>query len=157
MGWGVGLSGLVAIKVLAPGFFAQHDMKTPARIAMAVLVITQCLNVVFVPLFQHAALTLTVGLGALINAVWLLVCLLRRGSFKPRPGWGIFVLQVVAASALMAVFLMWADNAVPWTRMPGQHWQRVGLLAACVSSGVAIYFVAALAAGMKPGQFLRRR
>ena len=62
-------------KVLAPGFFAQHDMKTPARIAMAVLVITQCLNVVFVPLFQHAALTLTVGLGALINAVFLLsVC-----------------------------------------------------------------------------------
>ncbi len=157
MGWGVGLLGLVAIKVLAPGFYAQHDMKTPARIAMAVLVITQCLNVVFVPLFQHAALTLTVGLGALVNAAWLLIGLVRRGSYKPHPGWGVFVLQVVAASALMAVFLMWADSAVPWTRMAGQHWQRVGLMAACVAGGIAIYFVAALAAGMKLGPFLRRR
>lgn len=157
MGWGVGLVGLVAIKVLAPGFYAQHDMRTPARIAIAVLVITQVLNIVFVPLFQHAALTLTVGLGALVNAIWLLIGLVRRGSYKPQPGWGLFFLQVVAGSALLAVFLMWAEAAVAWTRMPGEHLQRVGLLAACITSGVAIYFVAILAAGVKLRDFLRRR
>ena len=29
MGYGVGLVGLVAIKVLAPGYYARHDMRTP--------------------------------------------------------------------------------------------------------------------------------
>ena len=39
-GYGVGLLGLVAIKVLAPGFYADQDMRTPVRIAVVVLVIT---------------------------------------------------------------------------------------------------------------------
>ncbi|MDO8250808.1 MAG: murein biosynthesis integral membrane protein MurJ, partial [Rhodoferax sp.] len=99
MGWGVGLIGIVAIKVLAPGYYANQDTKTPVRIAIGVLVITQLLNIGLVPLFAHAALTLSIGIGAMINAVWLLVGLLRRGSYKPEPGWGVFVLQVVAACA----------------------------------------------------------
>ena len=87
-GYGVGLLGLVAIKVLAPGFYASQDMRTPVRIAIVVLVLTQLLNIALVPLLQHAGLALSIGLGALINAGWLLVGLLRRGSYKPAPGWG---------------------------------------------------------------------
>jgi putative peptidoglycan lipid II flippase len=37
----VGLLGIVAVKVLAPGFYAQQDMRTPVRIAIGVLVATQ--------------------------------------------------------------------------------------------------------------------
>ena len=48
-GYGAGLVGLVAIKVLAPGFYASQDMRTPVRIAIVVLVITQLLNIVLVP------------------------------------------------------------------------------------------------------------
>ena len=155
MGWGVGLVGVVAIKVLAPGFYANHDMKTPARIAVAVLVITQLLNIFFVPIFQHAALTLTVGLGALINAVWLLVGLIRRGSYKPEPGWGIFLLQVIAATSLLAVFLMWSAGAVPWTQMPAENFKRVWLMALVLSGSAAIYFVAVWGAGLKLRNFLR--
>ena len=156
MGWGTGLVGVVAIKVLAPGFYAHHDMKTPARIAIGVLIVTQILNVFLVPIYQHAALTLTIGIGALINAVWLLVGLVRRGNYKPLAGWGVFGLQVLAASALMAVFLMWANSAVAWTRLYGQNWQRVGLLALVISVSIAIYFIAAWGAGLKLRQFLRR-
>ena len=156
MGWGVGLVGVVAIKVLAPGFYANHDMKTPARIAIAVLVITQLLNFALVPLLQHAALTLSIGIGALVNAVWLLVGLRRRGSYRPEPGWGVFVLQVVAASALLAVFLMWASGAIPWTQMHGENWKRVWLMALVLSGSVAIYFISTWAAGLKLRQFVRR-
>ena len=156
MGWGVGLVGIVAIKILAPGYFASQDTKTPALIALGVLVLTQLLNFVFVPLYQHAALTLTVGIGAVVNALWLLVGLLRRGSYKPHPGWGVFLLQVLAAAALMAVFLMWANGNWAWTQMPGQKLQRVGLLGGVIVGAAAIYFVAALAAGLKWRQFLRK-
>ena len=156
MGWGTGLVGVVAIKVLAPGFYAHHDTKTPARIAIGVLIATQVLNVFLVPIFQHAALTLTVGIGALINALWLLVGLMRQGRYKAAPGWGLFGLQVLAASSLMAVFLMWAASQVAWTQMPGQHLQRVWLMTLVIGASIAIYFVATWGAGLKLRQFLRR-
>jgi len=72
MGYGVGLLGLVAIKVLAPGYYASQNIRTPVRIAVAVLVITQLFNVALVPYLAHAGLALSIGLGALVNAVWLL-------------------------------------------------------------------------------------
>lgn len=152
----MGLIGIVAIKVLAPGYYANQDTKTPVRIAIGVLVITQLLNIGLVPLFAHAALTLSIGIGAMINAVWLLVGLLRRGSYKPEPGWGAFVLQVVAACALLMVFLMWANGAFAWTEMRSESIKRIGLLALILSGSVAIYFGALWAAGLKLRQFMRR-
>jgi peptidoglycan biosynthesis protein MviN/MurJ (putative lipid II flippase) len=81
-GYGVGLLGLVAIKVLAPGYYASQDIRTPVRIAIVVLVFTQLMNAALVPLLAHAGLALSIGLGAIINALWLLSGLLRRGSFQ---------------------------------------------------------------------------
>ena len=156
MGYGAGLIGLVAIKVLAPGFYASQDIKTPVRIAIVVLVITQLLNMVFVPYLQHAGLALAIGVGALINALWLLVGLIRRGSYRPAPGWVVFALQVMAASALLAVFLLWAASAVSWTSLKGAYLQRIGLLAAVISAGAAIYFVALWVTGLKIRQLMRR-
>ncbi len=156
MGWGVGLIGIVAIKVLAPGYYAAQDTKTPVRVAIAVLVITQLLNIALVPLFAHAALTLSIGIGAMINAVWLLAGLLWRRSYKPEPGWGVFVLQVIAASALLAVFLMWANGAFPWTQLRSESLKRIMLIALVMTGSAAIYFVALWAAGLKLRQFIRR-
>jgi putative peptidoglycan lipid II flippase len=156
MGWGVGLVGIVAIKVLAPGYYANQDTRTPVRVAIMVLVITQLLNIALVPLFAHAALTLSIGIGAAINAIWLLVGLLQRGSYKPAPGWSIFALQVIAASALLLVFLMWADGAFDWIQLRGQSFRRILLLSTILVTAVVIYFVAIWAAGLKLRQFIRR-
>jgi len=156
MGYGAGLLGLVAIKVLAPGFYASQDVKTPVRIAVVVLVLTQLLNMVFVPYLQHAGLALAIGVGALINALWLLVGLIRRGSYRPAPGWAVFALQVVAASALLAVFLLWATSAVGWTGLKTAYGQRIGLLAAVLFASGAIYFVAIWIFGLKLRQLMRR-
>jgi putative peptidoglycan lipid II flippase len=156
MGWGVGLIGIVAIKVLAPGYYANQDTKTPVRVAIAVLVITQLLNVVLVPRFAHAALTLSIGIGAMINAIWLLLGLLKRGSYKPEPGWGVFVMQVIAACALLAVFLMWANDAFAWTQLRSESFKRIGLLMLVMIGSAALYFIALWAAGLKLRQLLRR-
>jgi len=156
MGWGVGLLGVVAIKVLAPGYYASQDIRTPVRIAIVVLVFTQLLNIVLVPLLQHAALALSIGIGAMVNAAWLLVGLLRRGSYKPLPGWGVFALQVLAASALLMVFLMWAASAWDWTRLQAQVGLRIVLLALLVLGAAAIYLGAVWAAGLRFRQFLKR-
>ena len=156
MGYGAGLLGLVAIKVLTPGYFASQNIRTPALIGVAVLVVTQALNLVFVPLLAHAGLALSIGVGAMVNALWLLVGLVRSRAYVPLPGWGRFVLQVLAASALLAVFLMWSSAELPWLSMKAEKFKRMGWLALVVSSGVAIYFIAIWAAGLKLRQFMRR-
>ncbi len=156
MGWGVGLIGIVAIKVLAPGYYASQDTKTPVRVAIGVLILTQVLNVLLVPIFAHAALTLSIGIGAMVNASWLLVGLIKRGSYKPEPGWGTFILQVLAGCALLAVFLMWANGHFDWTALRTQSFKRIWLLALILIASAAIYFVALWAAGMKLRQLVRR-
>ena len=156
MGWGVGVLGLVAIKVLASGFYANQDVKTPMWIAMGVLAITQLLNLVFVPMFAQAGLSLSIGIAAMVNALWLLIGLIRRGSYKPCPGWWMFSLQVLAGSALMAVFLMWASQAVPWVGLRGQELERVGLFTLCFMGAALLYFVSLWAAGLKLLALLKR-
>ena len=87
---------------------------------------------------------------------WLLVGLLRRGSYKPLPGWGKFALQVIAASALLAVLLVWGAQYFDWVEMRGKSWQRIGLLAALMVAAAVLYFGALWAAGLKLRQMLRR-
>jgi putative peptidoglycan lipid II flippase len=156
MGWGVGLVGIVAIKVLAPGFYANQDIKTPVKIAVVVLVVTQLLNIVLVPYFKHAGLSLSIGLGAVVNALWLLVVLLRRKSYVPEPGWGKFALQVLAASAVLVIYLMWGAHAFAWTEMRGESLKRIGWLALLVTGAAITYLGCVWAAGLNLRQFLRR-
>ncbi|WP_028605068.1 murein biosynthesis integral membrane protein MurJ [Ottowia thiooxydans] len=152
--YGVGLLGIVAVKVLAPGFYARHDMRTPAMIAVVVLVFTQVLNVILVPWLQHAALTLTISLGALLNALWLLIGLIRRGSYKPLAGWAVFAAQVLGSTALMAAFLLLGAERVNWVTTNGLV--RAGLLTAFVMGAGLIYFGALRVSGLKLRQLLRR-
>ena len=156
MGYGAGLIGLVAIKVLAPGFYARQDIRTPVKIAIGVLVLTQVLNFVLVPRLAHAGLALAIGIGAMVNALFLLVGLIRRGAYKPSPGWARFGMQVLAASALLAVFLMWVAARFNWLAFEGQALQRVGLLTLCVLGAMLIYFVTLLLSGLNLRQFVRK-
>ncbi len=152
--YGIGLLGLVAVKVLAPGYYASLDIRTPVKIAIAVLVITQLFNALLVPFLQHAALTLSISLGALINALWLLRGLIRRGSYCPQAGWPRFGAQVVAASALLGGFLLWAGRHFDWVATPA--WPRVGLLAVVLLAAAALYFAVLAATGLRLRQLLRR-
>lgn len=156
MGYGAGLVGLVAIKVLAPGFYASQDIRTPVRIAVVVLVLTQLLNIVLVPWLQHAGLALSIGIGALINALWLLHGLRRGGAYRPLPGWGVFAMQVLAASVLLAVFLACAAWVLPWTALRANGLLRVGWLALVLAAAALVYFGALRLAGMRLRQLLRR-
>jgi putative peptidoglycan lipid II flippase len=156
MGYGSGLLGLVAIKVLAPAYYARQDIKTPVKIAVVVLIFTQILNFFLVPKLLHAGLALSIGLGALLNAAWLLVGLLRSKIYVPSQGWGLFALQVMAASSLLAVFLLWSAQTVDWVAMQATVFKRIGLLALVLSASGALYFGACWAGGLKLRTLLKR-
>jgi len=156
MGYGVGLIGLIAIKVLAPAFYARQDIRTPVKIAVVVLIVTQLLNTVLVPHFAHAGLALSISLGAVLNASWLLVGLRRRGAYQPQPGWWRFVLQVLLACAVLALWLWWLQAHVPWTAPDLSRWQRAGWVLLGVLVSAAVYFGVLLASGLKLRQFVRK-
>jgi putative peptidoglycan lipid II flippase len=156
-GYGVGLLGIVAVKVLAPGFYARQDIRTPVRIAVVVLVATQAMNTAFVPLIGHAGLTLSIGLGALINAVWLLVGLVRSGAFRPAPGWGGFALRVLLATAVLGGLLHGAARGIDWIGLGrGQDLWRAVLMASVLAGVALAYFGLLRAAGIRPAEFMRR-
>jgi len=156
LGYGVGLLGIVAIKVLAPGYYAQHDMRTPVRIAVGVLVLTQVLNFFLVPHLQHAALTLSIGIGALVNSLWLLVGLLRSGLFRPLAGWPVFLLRVAAASVVLGGLLFWGAHHFDWVALRAQPLYRIGLMAALLAGAGLCYFGVLLASGLNLRRMLRQ-
>jgi putative peptidoglycan lipid II flippase len=162
MGYGAGVVGLIAIKVLAPAYYAKQDTKTPMWIAVSVLVMTQMLNYVLVPWLDkhglgHAGLALSIGLAAWINAAMLLIGLLRRKSYQPLPGWGRFVLQVIAASSLLAVGLLWAASSVDWLGMHAQVFKRVGVLGMVLIAAGSAYLGACALAGVPLKRMVRPR
>ncbi|MFG6449441.1 murein biosynthesis integral membrane protein MurJ [Roseateles sp. BYS180W] len=154
MGYGAGLLGLVAVKILAPGFYAKQDTRTPVRIAVAVLVLTQLLNAVFVPWLGVAGLSLSIGLGALINALMLFLGLRRKGSYRPEPGWWLFTFKVVLASSAMGLLLWWLALRLDWLALH-EGWRVLAMAGSMAASGV-LYFGLLWCLGIKPRQYMRR-
>jgi putative peptidoglycan lipid II flippase len=155
-GYSLGLIGLIAIKVLAPGFYAQQDVRTPVKIALFVLVSTQLLNLVTVPWLAHAGLAVSISVGALVNAGLLLRGLWQRRSWRPTPGWPTFLGQTVAAAALMAAGLAASVPRFDWTAMQATPFTRIGLTLGLVAAAALVYFGALLAFGVRPRQFTSR-
>jgi putative peptidoglycan lipid II flippase len=154
MGYGVGLLGLVGVKILAPGFYAKQDIRTPVKIAVIVLVAVQAMNLAFVPWLGHSGLALSIGVGALVNAAWLFVGLRMRGMYTPSPGWGGFTWRVSLATTALCALLLWANGLVDWLR--SSELMRAGLLAAVLAGAALVYFGVLLLCGMRPRQFMRR-
>lgn len=154
-GYSIGIVGIIAIKVLAPGFYAQQDVRTPVKIAIGVLVVTQLMNLVTVPWLQHAGLTVSISLGALANAGLLLVGLHRRGSWRPASGWPKFLAQTTIAAALMAAALAYGVPRFDWTALQATPFVRIALVLGFVAGGAAIYLLALLALGVRPLQLAR--
>lgn len=156
MGYGVGLLGLVAIKVLAPGYYASQDIRTPVRIAIAVLIITQLFNLMLVPYLAHAGLALSIGLGALVNATWLLWGLRKAGTYRPCHGWWRLVLQVVGSSAVLGFWLFWSSQHWDWTLLHATPWLRVLVMAGVLMLSALLYFACLAIVGLKLRALLRR-
>lgn len=153
--YGVGLIGLILVKILAPGFYAKQDIRTPVKIAVGVLIATQMMNYIFVPWIAHAGLALSIGLGACLNASFLFWGLRRRNIYSPRPGWRMFLIKLTGALFLLAAVAMAMTRHVDWIAMRSHPVERVGaLLLVLVACGIT-YFGALMAMGFRFHDFKR--
>ncbi len=153
--YSIGLLGLILVKVLAPGFYARQNIKTPVKIALVALIATQAMNLAFVWHLQHAGLALAIGLGACLNAGLLYYKLRQHNIYSPQPGWGAFALKIAAAIAVMGVCLWFAaGGAEAWLTMPPSV--KVLRLIGIVALGGTAYFGALWLLGFRPRDFVRR-
>jgi putative peptidoglycan lipid II flippase len=153
--YSVGLIGLVMVKVLAPGFYARQDIRTPVRMALITLALTQVMNFVFIWPLQHAGLALAIGLGACFNAMLLLRGLLRRDIYRPLPGWPVFLLKLtIGVYAMGTVVWLVSGPDAAWLTMGAAG--RAVHLAGVVLAGVASYFTALWLLGFRLGDFSKR-
>ncbi|WP_127958396.1 murein biosynthesis integral membrane protein MurJ [Serratia microhaemolytica] len=153
--YSVGLLGLIVVKVLAPGFYSRQDIKTPVRIAMVTLILTQVMNLIFIGPFKHAGLSLSIGLAACLNASLLYWQLRKQKIFQPQPGWWLFLAKLLLAVSVMAAVLIAVMAVMPaWEQ--GNMLARLLRLALLVAAGIAAYFTSLALLGFRPRDFSRR-
>lgn len=137
--YAVGLVGLIVVKVLAPGFYSRQNIRTPVKIALITLTLTQLMNLAFIGPLKHAGLALSIGLAACLNAGLLYWQLRKKKLFTPRQGWLTFMLKLVLAVLVMAGVLWLAKGLVPDWSQGGMAWRLLRLVAV-VCAGLVSYF-----------------
>ena len=150
MGYSFGLLGLIAIKILAPAFYARKDIRTPVKVAAVSLVCVQLCNIAFVPIFAHAGLALSVGVGSCVNALTLLVILIRRGQYKPVSGWLVWCVRIVVATVAMGATIAFLQQGVDWAGMQSEWVKRAGLVFLYIAAALVVYFGLLIVMGLRP-------
>jgi putative peptidoglycan lipid II flippase len=111
---------------------------------------------VLVPWLGHAGLALSIGLGALLNAGWLLVGLRRGAVYRPLPGWPVYATRVLLGCMAMGALLLWADRGIDWIGLQARWGQRAGWMAAVLAGAALLYFAVLYAVGLRLAHFRRR-
>jgi putative peptidoglycan lipid II flippase len=151
-----GLLGFILVKVLAPGFYARQDTKTPVRIGMIAMGANIVLSVLLVSTLKHVGLALAITLAAFVNAGLLYRLLRQHGVYIPEPGWPRYFLRIALASVLMGLVLAWGSGDLSvWLK--ASTGARIVHLAVLVVGGVLVYATSLFLLGARPHELLLRR
>jgi putative peptidoglycan lipid II flippase len=142
--YSVGLCAFMLVKVLAPGFYARKDMKTPVRIGIRAMVANMGMNLLLrvgpraTRTIGHVGLALATSLSACLNAGLLWRGLLREGVYRFDPVWRPFLARLGFACVLM-VTALWIVTPIRrrrgslWTPSRGPcRWVSYAWCAACL-------------------------
>nr|HPQ97688.1 lipid II flippase MurJ [Thiolinea sp.] len=163
MTYALGLPAFILVKVLAPGFYARQDTKTPVRIGIMAIFANMGLNLVIVlPWFlsgasgAHAGLALATALAGFVNAGLLYLTLRREGMFDPSSGWGKHLLRIMAGCIVLALVLALLMPADAWWQS-ASGLKRMAWLGLLIVVAVVSYFVTLRLSGLSWRQMLGRR
>jgi putative peptidoglycan lipid II flippase len=153
MAYSLGLVAFMGIKVLAPGYYARQDMRTPVRIAVIALVVNMVFNLILMFPFGHAGLALATTIAAITNASLLLRGLLKERIFRPQRTWIALIIKALVANILMGVVIyVGAGATAEWIAMG--LGERIWRLIMWILIGASVYAVALLATGIRPRHFM---
>jgi putative peptidoglycan lipid II flippase len=152
MAYSLGLIPFIMIKVLAPGYYARQDTKTPVRIAIFAMATNMVFNIILVFPLAHAGLALATTLSACLNAALLFRGLRREEVLILEKGWGSLIVRGVVASVAMGIMLyILGGNLDSWVSMA--LWDKIWRLLLLIVSGAGIYFIVLLLLGIRLHHF----
>jgi putative peptidoglycan lipid II flippase len=151
----LGLPAFIAVKVLAPGYYARQDTRTPVRFAIVSMVSNTLIALLLVGILlgvhfkgPHTGLALASTLAAYLNAAMLFRGLRRHDAYRPEAGWGRVTLAVVMACGAMVAVMLWGHGtADQW--LQAAVTERVRRLAMLLAGSSAVYFVVLFGAGLR--------
>ena len=152
--YGIGLTGHMLVKVLAPGYFSRQDTRTPVKYGVIALVSNMILNLILIWHFKHAGLALATSLSAFINAGLLWSGLKRSGFIRLSKGWPKFAAQLIVSNLvlLLLLLLVLPDQAV-WLGM--DFWLRFATMLAICAGGALTYAACLGVMGVKLREMIR--
>jgi putative peptidoglycan lipid II flippase len=149
----IGIAPFMLIKVLASGFYAKQDTRTPVKIGILAMISNMVFNCILIWHFKHAGIALATSLASLVNLGCLYYYIRKKGFYTPREGWKFFIFRMLFANLLMGAWLWYgAGELSDWINHPGL-W-RVTHLAFLLSTATAIYFGGLFLAGIRPRDIL---
>ncbi|CEK09918.1 Virulence factor mviN [Legionella hackeliae] len=149
---GSGVPAFMMVKVLASGFYARQDIKTPVKIGALAMFVNSLLCLLFIWSLAHAGLALASALAGYVNCGILLILLIRRKIYLPSPGWLKFTLQLLLANAVVAAYLfVMVGDIEDW--LAKSALLRLSTLLGHVAVVVILYFVSLRLLGVRPAQF----
>ncbi|MDX1803882.1 MAG: murein biosynthesis integral membrane protein MurJ [Alcanivorax sp.] len=152
--YSAGLLAAMLIKVLAPGFYARQDTRSPVRIGILAMVANMALGAMLVWHWHHVGLAGAMALSAWLNAALLYRGLRKSGVYQPLPGWPLHWLRMLTAGLTMAGTTWWISQQTQvWTQ--GTVWLRVGWLSGVIVVGLLVYLLLLVVLGLRP-RHLRR-
>jgi putative peptidoglycan lipid II flippase len=140
----IGVPAYVLVKVLAPGFFAREDTKTPVVIAAVCVAINIVLSLALMGPLKHIGIALAQAISSWVNAVLLAMFLRRRGYLALDRRLKDRLARICLASAGMAAILFVATSGLA-PMLTGGGAARGAALATLVSGGIVVYAALALA------------
>ena len=78
-----GLPAFLAVKVFAPAFYADHDTKTPLKIALICVVVNLVLNLILIHPFAHVGMAMATSIASWVNLGLMVRILRARKLYKP--------------------------------------------------------------------------
>lgn len=151
----IGITPFMLVKVLAAGFYAKQDLRTPVRIGIIAMVTNMVLNASLIWPLAHAGIALATSLAALVNGSLLFYFLRHHGLYSPREGWKGFTLRLLTANFVLAAWLwLSAGDLSEWVTHDSM-W-RITHLSFILLSAVLLYFAILWAAGIRLHHLLMR-
>jgi putative peptidoglycan lipid II flippase len=149
----LGIAPFMLIKILAAGFYAKQDLRTPVRIGIMAMITNMVFNVILIWPLKHAGIALATSLSAMLNAGFLFYFLRKKAIYIPRDGWHSFGFRLLCANMMLAVFLWFASGDTQEWVTQDTSW-RIIHLGGLLISAVALYFAGLWIAGVRPRDIL---
>ncbi len=149
----LGIAPFMLIKILAAGFYAKQNMRTPVRIGILAMISNMVFNIILIWPLKHAGIALATSLSAMLNSGLLFYFLRKEKIYIPREGWRFFSFRLLIANIVLVIFL-WVSSGDVYTWVTHDTGWRVIHLSMLLLGSAGIYFASLWLSGIRPRDVL---